>query len=278
MAEPDFDEDLLEIAVERRSVLATLAGSPRHRRELQEELDISKTTCHRIVRTFDDRGLLRRTDRGYTLSKKGDLVAEQVDQYYRKMRAACLVEPIAAAFEETQFDFALELFADARVTRPEPDNPTLPINRDFQIFRDSTTHRKVDYNQYVPPFYIEQLADIVLEQGMRFEHILPKELVEQQLSQLPDLHKKQVRGEIEAQIKYQICEEIPFGMTIYDRSHVVLRAYDDETGSIEVMVDADDPDAVAWAEGVYEHYRERADPPEECDDLPGWTPSPDIDI
>lgn len=278
MAESGFDDELLEIAVGRRPVLAALAESPRHRRELQEKLDISKTTCHRIVRTFDDRGLLERTDKGYTLSKKGELVAQQTDQYHRNIRAACLLEPIAARFEESEVDFDLELFADARVTRPEPDNPTVPINREFQIFRDSETHLKVDYNQYIPPLYIEQLADIIVEQGMQFEHVLPKEMVEQQLSQFPDLHRKQADGEIEAQVKYRICEDVPFGMVIFDRSHVVLRAYDDETGSVEVMVDTDDPDAVAWAEDVYEHYRERADPPAEVDGLPDWTPDPNLDI
>lgn len=274
----EFDEDLLETAVERRAVLTTLAEAPHHRRELQETLDISKTTCHRIVRTFDNHGLLRRTDNGYTLSTKGELIAEQTSKYVRHMRAACHLGPLAEAFEDTEFEFDVELFSDARVTRPEPDDPTLPISHEFQIFQDSESHLLLDYNQYIPPLYIEQLAELILEQGMQLEQTVPKEMVEERLERFDDLHRQQVKGEIDATISYNVHDGIPFGMTIYDRSHVVLRAYDDETGSIAVLVDTDDPEAVAWAEEVYEHYRERARSPEEVEGLPDWTPSPDLDI
>lgn len=278
MATPGFDEDLLETAVERREALTTLAEAPHHRRELQEALDISKTTCHRIVRTFDNHGLLGRTDSGYTLSTKGELIAEQAGHYVRNMRTACLLEPLAEAVEETEFEFDVELFTDARITHPKPNDPTLPINREFQIFRESETHLQLDYNRHIPRLYVEQLGDIVLEHGMQFEHVLPKALVQDRLDRFEGLHRRQVEGELDAAVSYRINDEAPFGVTVYDRSHAVLRAYDDDTGSLTVMVDTDDPEAVAWAEAVYEHYRERAKPPEEVENLPDWTPSPDLDI
>ena len=209
---------------------------------------------------------------------KGQLIAEQTNKYVRHVRAACNLEPLAEAFEDTAFEFDVELFADARVTRPEPDDPTLPISHEFQLFQDSESHLLLDYNQYVPPLYIEQLADIILDRDMQLEQILSKAVIEDRLERFEDLHRRQIEDDTDATITYRVHERIPFGMTIYDRSHVVLRAYDDETGSIAVLVDTDDPDAVAWAEEVYEHYRERARLPEEVEGFPDWTPSPELEI
>jgi hypothetical protein len=112
-----FDDEILETAVARRPALSALAAGPRHRRELQAELDVSKTTCHRIVSTFDEYGLLRRTDDGYELTAKGKLLETYVDEYYRYVRTTFLLEPLVTAFEESDAEFDVELFADARITR-----------------------------------------------------------------------------------------------------------------------------------------------------------------
>lgn len=276
MVSGEFDEEILEIAVQRREVLAALASAPHHRQELQDRFDISKTTCHRIVRSFDELGLLRRTDSGYELSHKGGLVEQQVDSYYRTVRAACELEPLAAAFDRTGLEFDVELFSDARITRPDPDNPTVPLNREFELFEEAETFRTIDGNQYVPPLYLEQLFEMGIERGMRGEHITTKEVAEQRLSNHPEIHKK--HSEVDAKLRYRIHDDIPFGLVLYDDSHVIVRAYDDETGSVVVMADTDDPAAIEWASAVVDHYRGEAEPPSAFDDLPDWTPDADIDF
>lgn len=271
-----FDEEILAVALERRSVLAALAEAPHHRQELQDRLDLSKTTCHRIVRTFDERGLLHRTDTGYELTTKGELVERQVDAYVRNVRAACQLEPIAEAFEGTGVEFDVELFADARITRPDPSDPTLPLNREFELFEEAETFRTVDGNQYVPPLYLEQLFEMGIERGMHGEHITTKDVLDQRLADHAEIHKK--HQEVPAKLRYRIHEEIPFGLVLYDESHVIVRAYDEDTGSVVVMADTDDPGAIAWARDVVDHYRAEAEPPSAFDDLPDWTPDADIDF
>jgi hypothetical protein len=122
--------------------------------------------------------------------------------------------------------------------------------------------------------YLEQLFEIGIEKGMKGEYVAPKSVVEKRLSEFPDVHRR--HSDVEAELKYRICEEIPFGLALYDGEHVVVRAYDDDTGSIAVMVDTDDRKAVEWAKDVLERYRERAEPPSAFDDLPDWTPDGDV--
>lgn len=253
-----------------------LSDGPHHRRDLQEALDISKTTCHRIVRTFDENGLLRRTDRGYELTNKGDRLEAAVDEYYRTVRATFRLEPLATAFEQAAVEFDFKAFTDARITRPDPNDPTLPLNREFELFQEAERFSVIDSNQHVPALYLEQVFEICIEEGKSGEHIAPKSVIEKRLSEFPQLHKK--HPEVEATLTYRVCEGPPFGLTLYDHEHVVVRAYDDDTGSIELMVDTDDPDAVTWAEDVINHYREEADPPSAVDELPDWTPNADIDF
>lgn len=276
MAGGAFDEEILETAITRREILASLADGPRHRRELQAEHDVSKTTCHRIVRTFDDHGLLRRTDRGYELTETGTLLEAYVDEYHRKVRAAFLLDPLLAAFEDAVVEFDVEAFANARITRPDPDDPALPLDREFEVFEGAEQFSVVDGNQHVPLLYLEQLLEIGVERGMSGEHIAPKSVIEKRLSAFPEVHR--AHADVEASLKYRVCEEPTFGLTLYDGEHVVVRAYDGDTGSIELMVDTDDPDAVTWAADVVEQYRERAEPPSAFDDLPDWTPDADLDF
>lgn len=274
MAEGTFDEEILKTAIARREVLTTLADGPYHRRDLEEELDLSKTTCHRIIRTFDENGLIRRTDRGYQLTNKGDLLEAYVDEYYRRVRALFLLEPLVTAFADADVEFDLGAFTNAKITRPNPNDSTLPLNREFELFQEADYFSVIDCNQHVPALYLEQVFEIGIKHGMRGEHIAPKSVIEKRLSEFPEVHQNHTG--VDAKLKYRICEEPTFGMTFYDHEHVVLRAYDNDTGSIELMVDTDDEKAVAWADDTLEHYREKADPPSAFDNLPDWTPDADI--
>lgn len=275
MAEEPFEEEILKTAVERREVLSLLS-EPHHRQEIQERLDISKTTCHRIVRTLDDNGLLDRTDRGYELTQKGVLLEAYVDEYYRGVRATFELEPLITSFDDASVEFQIDPFVDARITRPEPNDPTVTLSREFEIFQNSDYFTVVDSNQYVPDLYLEQVIEIGIKQGMEAEHIAPISVIEKRLSAFPEVHKEHT--DLAATMKYRVCPSPgpPFGLTLYDNEHVVLRAYDHETGSPVLLVDTEEPDAVVWAEDVIDHYRAKAESPAAVDDLPDWTPDGDL--
>lgn len=272
-----FDQDVLETAVARKPALAALAEEPHHRRELQEALDLSKTTCHRIVRSFDEKGLLRRTDRGYELTRLGEVVETQVDRFDANVRAAYRLRPLLEAFEPTDVAFDVELFTDATVTRPRPDDPSPPMNRGWERFREAEleTIRIVDGTQFAPPLYERSVIETAIESEVTGEAIIPRSYAEHLVSEYPDLHRA-FEGE-GARVRYRIHDDIPFGMTLHDE-YMELRAYDDETGSLLLFVDTDDPDALAWGEEVYEHYHEKADPPSAVESLPDWLPDPDVEF
>jgi len=270
----EFDPEILETAVKRKSVLATLSESPHHRQELQDELDLSKTTCHRIVRTFDDRGLLRRTDNGYELTRLGEIVYEQVDRFDSAVRAGYRLQPLVEKFDAAGIEFDLEQFEDATVTEPEPGNPYPFVDRTMKLFRESDTIRVLDCNPLVPPMYVEKMLDIALETGMEGEFILTDEIAVGNMQQFPD-RQREVAESDETTGEYLVHDDITFGMALYD-DHLDLRVYDEETGAPTLYVDTDDPDALEWANGVYGKYYEEAQPATSLPEFPDWAPDTGI--
>lgn len=271
-----FDDEIIEKAVQRKPVLALLAEGPHHRRELQEKLDISKATCHRIIRSFDENDFLRRTDQGYELTEFGQVVAEQVREFERTLNTASQLKPLLEAFNSATVDFDIEPFTDATIIRPQPDDPTPPIHRYLELFREATFIRTLARKSFVPPLYLEEIFESGIEDDKDGGIVIcPKSLAKEQITEYAEWH--QTVEDKGFPIRYRIYDRSPFGMTIYDDDRVVLRAYDEETGTLVLSADTDNPEALSWAEEVFDHYYERSEPVTAYEEFPDWVPNSDID-
>lgn len=267
-------DDLLEIILRRKDVLRALDESPHRRSRLQSRLDFSKTTCHRIIRTLEDHGIVDRSDEGYILTELGRTLTEEVHTFERNVKIATRLEPLLDSFAESAVDLPVEFFQDAQITRPQPEDPSPPINRHLELYRQSESVRTLERTSFVPPLYIEEIFEEGFEKEGPGIAIYPKSVVESRVSKFPNLHQKIAEDDLP--IRYRIHESIPFGLTVFDDTHVGLRAYDDETGTLRLFVDTDDPKAVTWAIDVFEQYYEESDPVSAFDDLPDWLPSSEV--
>lgn len=276
MVGESFDPSVLEVAVSRRPALLALAAEPHHRQELEERLGVSKTTCHRIIRTFDEYGLIERTDRGYALSTLGSEVASRVEAFEETVRGAYRLAPLLAVFADLEVSFPLEHFADATVTEPRPADPMQPVDRACELFfkTDSSTIRAIDRSPFIPSAFVEEVFEAGIEHGLHGEFVFPAAVARERIEETARFHRRM--PDLDAGIRYWIHEEIPFGMTLYEQ-HVDLRAYDEDTGAPIMLVDTDDPDAVTWASDVFETYREQATPASAVESIPDWLPEPDPD-
>lgn len=224
------------------------------------------------MRSFDEKHLIERTTDGYQLTELGRAAQEHVHRCNRTVRAAVRLEPLLEAFADAAVDFDPELFVDATITEPRPDDPSPPVNRYLELFRDADHVRTLDRTSFVPPLYVEEIFELSLEEDRTGMAIYPESVVERRLTEYPDIHRRattQTDGPI-----YRICDDVQFGMTIYDTERVALRAYDDETGALVLFADTDAPDALEWAEDVWDTYQERSDPPSVIDEPPEWLSEP----
>lgn len=270
-----FDDEVLETAIQRKPVLAVLAEGPHHRRELQEKLDLSKATCHRIIRSFDEMDLLQRTDHGYKLTELGRVVAEQVEAFELKIRTAYQLEPLLKAFDAAAVDFDVDLFTNATITRPRPDDPSPPVHRYLELFEEAQSVRTIARTSFVPPLYLKEIFNTAFDDNKKGGIVIyPKSVVEKRYTEYHDWHRQVAEEGIP--IRYRIYERSPFGMTIYDDDHVGLRAYDERTGTLVLFADTDNPDAISWAEDVFDHYYEKSEPLTTFEEFPDWVPDSEV--
>lgn len=254
-------EDLFEDAVARRRALRALSDAPLHREELENRLDVSKTTCHRIIRGFDEHGLLKRTGHGYQLSPLGEVVIDEIDQTTRNVARARALEPLLSAFESTDVQFDVSLFADATITRAQPEDPYPPVKRFMELLRDSKTLRSLDRTS-IAPLHVDEIFERIFEEKLEVEAIYPQSVLDKLLSEYPEYHRR--AAEL-GRATYHVHDDIAFGMSLFD-DRVGLRAYDSETGALRLFTDTANAEALAWAEDVFREYRERASEPDQCPD------------
>lgn len=263
-----FDDDLLELTVDRRAALEALAAGPHHRRELQKELSVSKTTCHRIISTFDDHGLVTRTDSGYALSTYGEVVTEHASHFANEVEMASRLRPLFDLFDVSDGSFDTSLFTDPMVDWTVEDTGTFSIDRGVDRVRDTELLRVLDWTP-VPDLYYEKILGILAENQARVESIYPESEVADRLERFPDLHDELL--DAGARPRYWVYEAVPpWGMSIYDDSLVEVRAYEQQSGGYILEAVSESEEAVAWALDVFEDYRDRARAVTDVEGLPDW--------
>lgn len=261
----EFDEGILPTVVNRKEALAVLAEEPHHRRELQDKLDHSKATCHRIIRSFDERELLKRTGNGYALSALGRTVNEQVSQFEETVRTAQQIEPLLAGTAASGVEFDIELVTGANIVRAEANDPYPPVERFIELFRESDTLRNFGPTP-VPSTMGDEVFELLFSEGKKVEIIKPYSVLSKYISEYEDNGRKAAERD---QLGCHVHDDLQFGMSLFD-NHIGLRGYDLDTGAVLVFVDTDNPEAIEWGEEVFEHYREQAKPLTEFDEFPKW--------
>jgi predicted transcriptional regulator len=108
----------------RVRILDALAEDPATRRDLTDATGASRTTLDRIVNEFEDRGWARRTADGrYAATATGRALSETVAS---TIDAAVGIRRLGDAIDwlpRDELDVDLAHFSDARVRRPESDDP-----------------------------------------------------------------------------------------------------------------------------------------------------------
>lgn len=261
----DGDTEFLVEIITRAPVLKTVADGPVDRREVESRLEISRTTCHRIVRSFEERGLITRTGEGYELTSQGYAILREVRRFTENIQTTQRLEPLLSGLDPATIEFDPGMFTGATVTRAEPENPYPPINRFMELLRDSTTLRSLDKTS-IAPLYVEEIAGMSVEEGLEVKAIYGHDVVNHLLSEYPTELKPTFET---GRNRFWVHNNISFGLSIFDE-RMGLRAYDPESGAYTVFVDTGAPEAYAWAEDIFESYRTEAEPLSEAGDFPNW--------
>ena len=256
-----METDALIDVIRRAPVFAALRERPLDRRDLQETLDVSRPTVHRLTRALDERGLIERVEGEFALTALGETVAASVESFEREVTAASRVAPVLSAVRDETPPFDATAFADATVTSAEPGNPYRPVNRFMTLVTETETLRGLD-PATINPLHLDDIHERIVE-GMQTEAVFPAAVVSGLFESAPD---RMATAFESGNLSLRTHDSLPFGLTLCDE-RVGVGVYDDETGLLRTYVDTDAPAAYEWAEAVYDGYHAAATPLAEHDAL-----------
>ncbi|ELY63209.1 helix-turn-helix transcriptional regulator [Natronococcus jeotgali] len=246
--------DLIEL-VRREPVLDVLREEgPIDRRELEQRLDVSRSTVHRFTRSLRENGLIERTDSEFVLTPLGEVAAEEVTEFQSAIETAWELAPILRAAAAHDIEIDIKLFTDATVTSAVPGDPYRPVNRFMSLVKSTDTLRGLDPAS-INPLHIDELYDRI-RNGMKTEAVYPSAVAKDLLTS----HPKRAQTILESgHLTLWTHDDLPFGLTLCD-DRIGVGIYDDETGLLRTYADTDAPTAREWAEDVYTDYRADATP------------------
>ncbi|AUV82160.1 transcriptional regulator [Salinigranum rubrum] len=245
-------DDLLDV-LRHRDLFEALLVTPLDRRDLEDSLEVSRATSHRFTRWLEQKEYAERVDGTYHLTGEGEIVAEAVVQFERKIRTANRLSPLLDAICEDHREFVVEPFESATVTVATPAEPYAPVTRFLTLLRDCERFRGFNTTHMVPPGLADVYGDPFAD--CEVELIYLPDVVDT-LEKSDDGFRRALDGE---HLKLRTRDALPYGLALFD-DRVGIGGYDEETGTMRVFVDTDTAIARAWAERVYDTFRADSTP------------------
>ncbi|MFP4074197.1 MAG: helix-turn-helix transcriptional regulator [Actinomycetota bacterium] len=243
--------DLLVEVTKLAPGIQALSNRPLDRRDLEERIDVSKTTGYRITRSLEEHGLVERVGRSYELTCSGTEVLQATSRFEGTVRLAFRLGPALAPLQASDASVDIEAFADATVTSVY-GYVHGPVNRFLALLDETTTLRGLAVSR-VAPFYLGEIQERLAE-GLVFEQILRPEFVARQLAEFPDRAIEVCDSD---NVTVFVHDDLWFSLVLFD-DRIGIGVSDAESGTLEALVDTGSASARDWAEAVYESYRSQA--------------------
>ncbi|WP_255169012.1 helix-turn-helix transcriptional regulator [Natrononativus amylolyticus] len=241
----------------RIELFGALEHGPLEKPELEAALGCSRSTVDRAVRDLESAGLLTRTEGGYELTLYGRLL---VDRYLACLDDAAEIVPAGPLLSSLppEAPMAATFLDGASVVRSTPPVPHQPVSEFERLLGRADRLRGLSccISQSTTP---RLLADRVLEGSLAADLVVCEDLASYALE---PSRRACTRALLETEgYRLHRVESLPYGLVLLeiDGDHrVVLFVYGDENDVLGTIHN-DTPEAVAWAESVYERYRADAE-------------------
>lgn len=240
----------LEALNAREPFVECLAGGPRWKRDLQEELDVSRSTVYKAIRDLEEVGLVERRAEGYGLSIVGRRLVEQRATFHERADAIYQSAPLLADLGP-DVDVPASLLVDGDVVSAERFAPNRPVRKIETFVRESTSLRGL--SPVVIPQYVEIFHDELVSDALRAELLLEQPVVDHLLAEYPQPFDEAVEaGDL---IVHATAETLPYGMLLLEgpTPRVVFIAYS-PSGDLRGLIVNESTTAFEWGETQWQRH------------------------
>lgn len=256
MGSPIEDIEFLAGSAYRANALRELTHEPCDRDTLRAVTGASKATIGRMLNELEERNWIERDGYVYRLTDPGRVVGEAFLALVDTVETEQSLREVWQYLPHDLPGFTISHFTDAVVAFTEPGTPYQPIPRTMELIEATRTMRM--FSKRIPK--TETLTGITRNaaEGMETVLVFPPGVVQE----IPTAVATVVIERAVEDGRLAIFEHDAFPtdttFVLYDdRIGLYCR---DELGVTRLSIDTDNPEAVAWVEGVYEEVLRAARP------------------
>ena len=240
--------DLLRLLAHRGALLNRIAEGVHDRRDLVDELGVSRSTVNRGIRDLEDAGLVEEGSDGFSVTRYGRLALE----VYRTGEGLETVEPL---LERLPADVPLGTIRNAAVVMAEPPLPQRPID-DIVAMMDGAAEA-VALAPAVLPALVEATIERVERDDLDATVVVDETVLGGLLSERPDAVSAGAATDGYTLLRTE--RVVTFGLLVVDDRVASIGVHDD-TGRLLGLLINEDRETVEWARETFEAYREDAEP------------------
>lgn len=245
--------DIIDMLLHRFEVVESLLEDPKHKRDLVECTDLSRSTVDRATKELETAGLIEYIDGRFIVTSFGEHAEAEFSGFVDTLRLREQLDSFLQWVPDSEQDFDLDMVADADIALPEPGNPYNMVNKHVQALEEADTVQAVLPVTGLHAFEVAHEA--VVENGADYEFVVVPEVAETHRSNpnYAPLYEEMVKtGRFNS---YIYDGEIPYYLGLLDET--VQIGVDDE-GEPRALLETDSKEMQEWTKSEYEWYKTRA--------------------
>lgn len=226
------------------------------RRECQQRLDISRTTIQRNLDAMEERGWVRETVDGYTLTTSGKHLVTNFGEFAESVQRIHRLQSFLQRVPPREFTVDIRHLDDAEITVASPTDPYAPVERQADRLRTAEEFRLC--TDVLGRNLFEDICRRATSRGCEGELVLTAGALETLRSDpsYADLYADLTDAD---RIRlYEYPEELSYALGIIDGW--VQISVEDERNRFQALVETDSPRLREWAEKRYAAHRQQAEP------------------
>jgi len=247
--------DVLRLAVDRKPVFDAFHDGGLTRSGIENALSVSPSTAHRVAKELVSYGIVVRRDGVYELTPFGRVVARETERAVNTIATANRLSPLLDTLDDINGE--LGMFSDGTVTKPEPGDPHRPIRRFLTPVPEASHIRELSPTAPEPSF--QHVLYERAQEELQAELLYPPDVVDQLRAEDQEAFR---RATASGNLRLRVVPRPPFRLLLTD-DRVYVGGYNMDISALEIVVDTDNADAIAWATRCFEKRWQSATPYEE---------------
>ncbi|WP_137287480.1 helix-turn-helix transcriptional regulator [Halorussus salinisoli] len=245
--------DVIRTVVKRAAFLDRLTDGPTSKRDLRDELDLSRSTVYKAVRELEAHGLVAETDEGTRLTLVGRLLADRYREFETHVTGVSDNESLLSVLPDDA-PVTTDLVLGAETVLAERHAPTRPVAHIEELVRSADSVFGVV--PVVLPQYVDLFHEELVSEGLTADLVMEAPVVEYLREEHADRFEEALAtGRLSIR---RTDETLPFGLIATENEGLVLIGYE-EGGELRGILLNDTQAALDWGERVFRSYWDRAD-------------------